>query len=145
MDILLKFGSLDKMKITYSDPQYYLGKSGKGLIISLGFKTIVRSKNNKKAMYAIINTSMNYLSKIIKDYEKFTYKGYVWKRIKHEPTDNNFYIARNTDKCMIRADAFNFHIETVRTKMTSTQQIPISHVCHLDDTKSKEIIADKNL
>ena len=42
LDISLKFGSLDKMKITYSETNNYLGRSGKGLITSLGIKTIGR-------------------------------------------------------------------------------------------------------
>ena len=42
LDILLKFDSLYKMIITYSDPKYYLGRSGKGLITSLGLKGKVR-------------------------------------------------------------------------------------------------------
>ena len=42
----MKFGSLDKMIITYSEPKDYLGRSGKGLITSLGLKTNVRSKKN---------------------------------------------------------------------------------------------------
>ena len=42
LEILLKFGSLDKMKIIPSDPKDYLGRSGKGFINSLGLKTIVR-------------------------------------------------------------------------------------------------------
>ena len=45
--ILLKLSSLKNMKITYSDPKYYLVRSGKGLITSLGLKTIVRSKKKK--------------------------------------------------------------------------------------------------
>ena len=42
--ILLKFGSLDKMIITSSEPKDYLGRSGKGLIISLGIKAKARQK-----------------------------------------------------------------------------------------------------
>ena len=45
----------------------------------------------------------------------------------------------------MRADALNQHIEPVRTEMTDTQQIPISHVCNLDQSKSKQIPAVKNL
>ena len=44
LDISLKFGSLDRIKITSSELKYYLGISGKGLITSMGLKTIVRSK-----------------------------------------------------------------------------------------------------
>ena len=46
LNIFLYFVSIDKMKITYSEPKYCLGRSGKGLITSLNLKTIRRS--NKK-------------------------------------------------------------------------------------------------
>ena len=42
LDILLNFGSLEKMKITSSEPKYCLGRSGKVLNISLGLNTYVR-------------------------------------------------------------------------------------------------------
>ena len=78
----------DNMKITSSDPKTYLVISGKGLIAYLGLKIIVRSKENKKAKYAITNISMKDISKIIKEFEKLPYEGYVRNRPKHEPTDN---------------------------------------------------------
>ena len=65
------------MKITSSDPKDYLGRSGKGLITSLGLKTIGRSKKYKKARYYITNVCLKYLSKMIKEFEKFPYEGYV--------------------------------------------------------------------
>ena len=40
---------------------------------------------------------------------------------------------------MIRADALNSHVYPVRTEMTDTQQIPISHICDLDESESKGI------
>ena len=67
---------------------YYLGRLRKGLITYLGLKTNVRSKKNKEARYDITNVSIKDISKIIKDFEKLPYKGYVRKRLKHEPTDN---------------------------------------------------------
>ena len=45
----------------------------------------------------------------------------------------------------MRADAFNLHVVPVRTEMTGTQNIPISHVCDLEERESKGIIADENL
>ena len=42
LGISLKFGGLDKMKITSLEPKCYLGRSGKGFIASLGIKTISR-------------------------------------------------------------------------------------------------------
>ena len=45
----------------------------------------------------------------------------------------------------MRADAFNSHVGHVRTEMTGTQKLMISHVCDSDKSKSKGIISDKNL
>ena len=121
LDISLKFGSMDKMKITSSYPEYYLGRSGKGLIAYLGLKTIGRSKKNKKARYDITNVSLKEISNIIKELEKLPYEGYVQKRPTHEPTDSYFYLARQLAKCMTRADNSYLHVEPVRTEITSTQ------------------------
>ena len=44
------------------------------MINSLGIKTIVRSKRNKKARYYITNVSMKDLSNIINVFEKLPYK-----------------------------------------------------------------------
>ena len=40
--ISLKFDSLDKIRITFSESENSLGRPGKGLITSLGFKAKVR-------------------------------------------------------------------------------------------------------
>ena len=90
------------------------------MITSLGIKTIVISKKNKKARYDITNVSMKDLSKIIKEFEKLPYKGYVQKRPKQEPTDNYFYLARQISKCMMSADALNLHVDPVRAGITGT-------------------------
>ena len=73
LDISLKCGSLDNMKITSSEPTYYYGRSGKGLITSMGLKTIGRSKKNKNTRYTITNISMKDLSKIIREFENLPY------------------------------------------------------------------------
>ena len=65
LDISLKFGSLDKMSITSSEPKDYLEISGKGLITSLGINTIGRSKK-KKARYVITKVGMKDLYNIVK-------------------------------------------------------------------------------
>ena len=44
LDISLKFGSMEKMRITSLEPKYYLGRSGKGLLTSLGLKTNITPK-----------------------------------------------------------------------------------------------------
>ena len=96
-------------------------------------------------MNAINNVIILDLSKIIKDFENFTYKGYVRKRPKREPTDSYFYLAIHIAKCMMRSDEFNLHVGPVRTEITGIQKIPISHVCDSDKSKPKGIIADKKL
>ena len=46
---------------------------------------------------------------------------------------------------MMRADTFNLHVDPVRTKMTSMEQIPIYQVCSLYKSKAKWIITDKKI
>ena len=101
LDISLKFGSLDKMRIKSSEPKDYLVGSGKGLITSPIIKTDVRSTKTKKARYDITNVSMKDLSIIITKIEKLPYKSYVQKRPKYEYTDSYFYQSRNLAKCMM--------------------------------------------
>ena len=126
---------MENMKITSSDPKDYQGISGKGLITSLGLNTYVTTKKTKKERYVITNVSMKNLSKIIKDFEKLPYKGYVRKSPKHEPTGSYFYLSRHLSKCMMRADALNFHVDPVKTEMDAIQKIMISHVCDSEESK----------
>ena len=46
---------------------------------------------------------------------------------------------------MMRADALNLDIDPVRTKITGTQQVPISYIYSANKIKSKEFLADENL
>ena len=54
-----------------------------------------------------------------------TYEGYLQKSPKHKPTDSNFYIARQLDKCVMR---LNFAVGPERTQMTNTQKMNISEM-----------------
>ena len=47
LDISLKFGSMENMRIISSEPKDNLGISGKGLITSLGIKAKERQKKGK--------------------------------------------------------------------------------------------------
>ena len=47
-NISAKFDSLNKMKTTSSESKGKLGRSGKGLVTALAFKTKVRSQNTKR-------------------------------------------------------------------------------------------------
>ena len=85
------------------------------------------------------------LSKIIREFEKLPNGSYERKRPKHEPTESYFYLIRQLPKCMMRADALNYHVYPVRTEMTATKQIPTSHVCSTEESKLKEFLVDKFL
>ena len=73
----MKFGSLDKMKITSSEPKDYMGRSGKEFIASMGLNINVSSNNNKRSRYSITNVCMKYLSNITKEFENFALKRFL--------------------------------------------------------------------
>ena len=107
-------------------------------------KTIGRSKKKNKARYDITDVILKDISKIIKEFEKLLYQGYVRKRTKHEPTDSYLYLARYIHKCMMRAHNLNLYVHSVITEMTSTQWITILRVCSSAESESKRVIADEN-
>ena len=88
LNISEKFGSLYKIKTTSSESKGILGRSGKGLVTALVFKTKVRLQKYKKARYAIGNVSEKDLLKIIKEFEKIGKVPYVKRIPKHEPTSS---------------------------------------------------------
>ena len=49
---------------------------------------------------------------IIKEFEKLSYKDYVQKRPKHEPTDSYFYLEINLINGMMRYDSFNSYVDS---------------------------------
>ena len=51
LDISLMFGSMENIRITSLDPKYNLGRSGKGLITSLGLKSKASPNKYKKDKY----------------------------------------------------------------------------------------------
>ena len=139
--ISLKFDSMDKMKITSSESEGKLERSGKGLIISLGFKAKVMSQKYKRARYAIGNISKKDLSKIIREFEKFEKSPYDKKRPKHKPTGSYFYLSIHLAKCMMISNTHNWHDYFGYTKMTS----PSLNVYSTDKDESKCIIMHKCL
>ena len=88
LNVSAKFESLNKMETTSSESKGRLGRSRKGLVTALAFKTKVRSPKYKKARYAIGNVSEKDLSKIIKKFEKIEKPPYEKKSPKNEPTDS---------------------------------------------------------
>ena len=133
------------MKITSSESKDNLGISGKGLITYLILKAKVIPKKYKKERYAIVNVSKKELSKIIRDFEKLPYESYERKSSNHKPTERYFYLSRQLGKCMMRTDALNLENYPVRMEMTSTKQIPTSHIFSTNESELKEFLVDKNL
>ena len=85
LNISAKFDSLNKMKTTSSESKGKLGRSGKGLVTTLYFRTKVRLSKYKKARYSIRNISKKDLLKIIKEFDKIGKVPYVKRIPKHEP------------------------------------------------------------
>ena len=108
---------------------------------SLGSKAKVRPQKNKKSRYAVGNFSKKDLSKIIREFEKFEKLPYEKKRPTYEPTDSNFYPARQLEKCMMRSDTLNWHGYGGYTEITA----PSFNVCSTGEDKSKRIIVHKTL
>ena len=117
------------MKITSSESKEKMERSGKGLIISMGFKDKVRPHKCKKARYTIRNISKKDLLRIISEFEKLLYECYEKKRPKHGSTERYFYLERWIAKCTMIDDALNLHVYPVRTEMTA----PSLHVFSMDE------------
>ena len=111
----------------------------------MGLKAESRPKKYKTARYAIVNVSKKDLSNIIRKFDKLPYKSYKRISTKYEPTDRYFYLSRQLVKCMMRDDALNSHVYPVRTEITATKQILISHVFSTCESELKEFLGDKTL
>ena len=86
--ILLKFGSMERIKITFSERKDNLGISGKVLITSLGLKAKARPKNTQKGKVCHRKCQSEGLYKNIGDFDKLLYKSYESRRTNHDPTDS---------------------------------------------------------
>ena len=93
------------------------------MITSLGIKEKTRPKKYKKSRYTIVNISIKYLSKIIREFEKLPYKIYERRRPKHDPTDIYLYLARQLAKYTMRADTLKSHVYPVITEMTGKNRL----------------------
>ena len=141
LNVSAKFDSLNKMGTTSSESKRKLGRSGKGLVTALDFKTKVRSPKYKKARYAIGNFSKKDLSEIIKEFENIGKVPYVKRIPKHEPTSRYYHLVRCIAECIMRSDEHNQHVNGSYAEETA----PSSNVNVTDKDESKEIIVHKTL
>ena len=79
-------------------------------------------------MYAIVNVSKKDLSKIIREFLKWSCKVYERRRPKHEPTDIYFHLAEKLARCMMRSDVLNSDNYPMITEMTGAKHNLILHV-----------------
>ena len=141
LNVSAKFDSLNKMNTTSSESKGKLGRSVKGLVTALAFKTKVGLQNYKKARYAISNVSKKDLLKIIKEFEKIGKLPYEKRIPKHEPTPSYFHLVRQLVEYMMRSDEHNRYVHGSYAEDTA----PSSNVNVTDEDESKEIIVHKTL
>ena len=63
MDISLKLGFLDKRKVIFLVPRYYVGISSKGMSTSMNLKTINMPENKQKGK---VSTTDAFLKNLLK-------------------------------------------------------------------------------
>ena len=136
LNISEKFDNLNKMKITSSESQVELERSGKGLVTALGLKTKSGLKKYKKASYAIRNVSMWDLSNKIKEFEKIIKVPYLKSIPKHEPTSSYFHLVVCLGECMMRCGENNHHVHDGYEE----EMAPSSDVNDMDEDESNNSI-----
>ena len=133
LNISAKFEILNKMKTTSSESKGRLGRSGKGLVTALVFKTKVRSSKYKMARYTFVNVSEKDLLKIIKEFEKIGKLPYKKRILKHESTPSYFHLVRKLAKGMMISNEQNWHVHVSYAEETA----PSSNVDVTDKDESK--------
>ena len=112
-----KFGNMDKIKITYSEPKDYLGIPVKGLITSLGIKTIIRPKKIERTRFSITEAILKDFLRLFMNLKIWLMR-VMWGRLTKIPTDSYFYLSRQISKCMTSNSC-----DRVRTQKMSTQRM----------------------
>ena len=107
------------METTSSESKGKWGRSGKGLVTALYFKTKVRSQKYKKARYAIGNVSKKDLLKIIKEFKKVVKLPYVKRIPKHEQTSSYYHLVRGIAECMMISDEHNRYVHSSYAEETA--------------------------
>ena len=129
------------METTSLESKGKLGRSGKGLVTAMVFKSKVRSQKYKKAKYAIGNVNMKDIFSITKEYEKIVKVPYMKRIPKHEPTSSYYHLVGCIAECMMRSDEHSRHVHRSYTEKTD----PSSNGNVTDEDESKEIIVQETL
>ena len=123
LGISIKFGNLNKIKITSSESKSHLGITGKELTTSLGLKVIRKLKKVERAKFSITEFSRKYLYNIIREFKDVHYKGYVRKRYKHIPPYSYLYTSRNLAKFIMSTQKMSNSRGSVGTQTMITQKV----------------------
>ena len=129
------------MKSTPSESKVKLGRSGKGLVTALVFKTKVRFAKIQKGKVCHRNVREKDALKLIKEFEKIGNVPYAKSIPKPEVSSRYFHLVRCIAKCMMRSDEHNWHIHSCYVEETA----PSSNVNVTDEDESKEIIVHETL
>ena len=122
-----------KKKTTSSESKGKLGRSGKGLVTALAFKTKVRFAKIQKG---------NVCHRKCQPGGPFQDNQIVWKIVKvsyvkripkHEPTYSCFHLVRCIVECMMRSDEHNWHVHCSYEEETALS----SNVNVTDEDESK--------
>ena len=107
------------MEIISSESKGRLGRSGKGLVTDMDFKTKVRPQKYKKERYATGNVSKKDLLKIIKEFKKVVKLPYVKRIPKHEQTSRYYHLVRCIAECMMISDEHNRYVHSSYAEETA--------------------------
>ena len=104
LNISAKFDIMKKIKTTSSESKVKVGRSGKGLVTALVFKTKVRfHQNTKRQGKPSEMSARRTFQRLSKNLRKFGKVTYVKRIPKHEPTSSYFHLVRCVAKCMMRS------------------------------------------
>ena len=103
------------------------------MVNALSLKTKARSKEYKKARYAIVNVRMKDLSNIIKKIENIVKVPYVKRTPKHEPTSRYYHLVRCVTECMLICGEDDQHVHGGYVEETA----PLLNVNDTDKDESK--------
>ena len=86
--ILLKFGSMERIKITFSERKDNLGIARKGIDYLSGSQGQSKAKEHTKRQGMPSQMSVRRTLQKIGDFDKLLYKSYESRRTNHDPTDS---------------------------------------------------------
>ena len=91
---------LDKRKFNYSGPMYYVGRSGKGVTVSLTISTRKRSNNNKKVRTSTNDVALQKIGEILESFKDIPHPVYMRNQSKNQPTKSYSFIVKHISKVL---------------------------------------------